>query len=488
MEPIAMLAVVDRVRGQDAFLRYNWAMRPARLSLSAVVLGSLVWAALEARVINARLAAEVPDVAIDERVMVPNQSMDDFIAAQAARVGAREVYIDAGHELLPSTLSELGIELDVPRTLERARLVPIRSRLDERVCRIIAGPPLEPLKVQPAFSLDPQKLRARLQKLAIQVRRAPVDAALDLEHHRRVEATVGRELDVDATLQEIAAASRDEGSAYRLVYRDVAASTRLTDLAPVDVSQVLSRFETDFTHRAGARAVNIRRGAQLLDRTIVQPGAVFSFNRAVGPRTERRGFINAPVIIHDEIDKGAGGGICQVASTLHAAALYGGLRVLERRSHSRPSGYVPLGLDATVIDGKVDLRLQNPFDSPLMIHAVLPTRTTLRIELLGKNPEGPVEHRPQVIKRHPFLRRIVEKEELAPGSFKCSQKGSYGYDIVSVVTHTRADGRLTARRYASKYYPVPEVFWVGPGTLLSALPPLPDGAEGIEAESPIFDP
>ena len=36
-----------------------------------------------------------------------------------------------------------------------------------------------------------------------------------------------------------------------------------------------------------------------------------------------------------------------------AAGVLGGLDVVTRRSHSRPSGYAPLGLDATVIDGEV---------------------------------------------------------------------------------------------------------------------------------------
>jgi vancomycin resistance protein YoaR len=246
----------------------------------------------------------------------------------------------------------------------------------------------------------------------------------------------------------------------------------------------LSQYETSFAHRAGARAVNIRRGAQLLDGYVLAPHATFSFNRVVGERLEARGFIDAPVIVNDEIDKGVGGGICQVASTLHAAAVYAGLPMLERRSHSRPSGYAPLGLDATVIDGKVDLRFSNPYDEPLLIHASLPTATTMRVEILGRDSEWQVEHAAQVIKRHSFLRRVVEKTGLAPGEFKRSQKGSYGYDIVSVVRYRDPSGTVTTHHYKSNYYPVPEVFWVSPGTQLDSLPPLPEGADGVEEHDP----
>jgi vancomycin resistance protein YoaR len=248
------------------------------------------------------------------------------------------------------------------------------------------------------------------------------------------------------------------------------------------VSQVLGQYETDFRGRAGPRAVNIRRAARSLDRVVLEPGATFSFNRTVGPRSEERGFVKAPVIVNDETEPGLGGGVCQAATTLHAAAVFAGLEILERRSHSRASGYAPLGLDATVIEGKVDLRLRNPFSTPVMLHAYFPRSTLMRVEILGHPPLGHVEHAAQVIERHPFLRRVVEKAELESGSFERKQKGGYGYDILSVVTLTRDDGTVLTRRYPSKYYPVPEVLWVGKGTEPSALPPLPDGATGLEAE------
>ena len=55
-----------------------------------------------------------------------------------------------------------------------------------------------------------------------------------------------------------------------------------------------------------------------------------------------------------------------------------------------------------------------------------------------------------------------------------------GYDVVSTVRTTYPDGQRRFRSYTSTYDPVPEVYWVGPGTDPSALPPLPEGAQGIE--------
>jgi VanW like protein len=193
----------------------------------------------------------------------------------------------------------------------------------------------------------------------------------------------------------------------------------------------------------------------------------------------QRGFVEAPVIIQDEMEKDVGGGVCQVATTLHAAAVHGLLEIVRRRSHSRPSGYAPLGLDATVIDREVDLRIKNPYETPLMIHAFLPSRYAIRVELLGLDPPARVEHRYAVIETQDFHRRVYTKTELGPDTVKLKQKGILGYDIVSVVDISYPDGRTDRKRYKSKYWPVPEVFWVGPHVDPSALPPLPERATHV---------
>ena len=458
-------------------------VRIARTGLAIALLGAIVWATCEGIAIAER-AAHLPIDASFEGYSLPAPSgLAAFVTGQAQRIAEREVYVQADRELIPKTLSELGIELDVESTLDQARGLLRPTTLSDRVRRVLTGPPQEPGTLAPTFTFDTTRARGSLERLAPRVNQAPVDASLDFAHHRNIIEAPGRDLDIETSLVLLEHGSRDEDAIFPLRFRVIPPKTFSRDLPPIDISRMLAQFHTSFVKRGGARAVNIRRGAQLLDGYVLVPGATFSFNRVVGPRTEQRGFVSAPVIVHDEIDQGPGGGICQVATTLHAAALYAGLAMIERRSHSRPSGYAPLGLDATVIDNKVDLRFRNPYDTALMIHAFLPTRSSIQVEILGRSPEDKIEHQAQVIKRFPFLRRVVEKAELPSGDFKRSQKGSYGYDIVSIVRMTHPDGSLSMRRYRSNYYPVPEVMWVGPGTPATSLPPLPEGAEGLEPES-----
>ena len=96
---------------------------------------------------------------------------------------------------------------------------------------------------------------------------------------------------------------------------------------------------------------------------------------ASAPRTLERGFTWAPEIQGDEMTTGVGGGTCQVSTTLHIAALFGALEILERQGHSHPSAYAMMGLDATVSYPSTDLKFKNTLPFPVMIHAYLPKPT-----------------------------------------------------------------------------------------------------------------
>lgn len=413
------------------------------------------------------------------RVQPRDQPLGAWLDTQAKRHGEAPAYLELPEGVEEVALASLGLEVDpvetTRRSLRHARRGTILERL-ERALRARKGLEI----IDAAFAFREDKARALLQELAPHVRREPTSARLDLRRHRRIPAVPGRELDIETTLERLREAPPVAMTHVKLAFRELAPAEVLEELPAVDVTRVLGSFQTDFTKRAGPRAVNIKNAARLLDRLVLMPGEVLSFNQAVGPRTVQRGFVEAPVIVNDEFESGTGGGVCQVASTLHAAGIYGGLEVLERRSHSRPSGYAPLGLDAVVIDGEIDLKIRNSTAVPLMVHAFLPTRTSIKIEFLGSHPPGEIRHDYAVTERHDFERRVATVSDRALSEPLRRQRGQFGYDVTSVVTTKLPDGTVTRRNYASKYYPVPEVYWIGPDFDPSLLPELPEGASGTE--------
>jgi vancomycin resistance protein YoaR len=426
-------------------------------------------------------------ILVGGQVPPAGDDLEAWLARRERAIEARRVMLVTDDWLGETTFGELGVSLDVPGTARAARLAAQQvSFLGELRQRLAPSPMIRDVPLVLRF--DAERAGQGLADFANDVKREPVDARLDLAAHERISAVPGRELDLAASLLQIAEAEREDGTVIAIVTRAIAPQVTNDMLLAVDVSRVLSSFETDFTHHAGPRAINIATAARYLNGSVIGPGETFSFNHTVGSRTVERGFTEAPQIVADELEPGVGGGVCQVASTLYAAAVYGGLETVQRRSHSRPSGYAPLGLDATVIDGELDLKLRNPYDSALIVHAVLPTKTSLRIELLGRDPPGKVEHFYQVKEKHEFVRRVVVEPGFERNQSKRHQKGIWGYDVVSTVRTTYPNGERRFRSYTSTYYPVPEVYWVGAGTDPSTLPPLPEGATSIEFSSADHDP
>jgi vancomycin resistance protein YoaR len=448
--------------------------------LSAFVLGGLLaGGALSMRSEIEALIEPCPNVLVGGWVPPAWSELPGWLESRSAGLAEREAFLKLPESVEGRTFGELGLVLDVDATLEAVRQADAPVAFGTRLYRLYRPDP-DPVDVPLVFRFDAEVARHTLERFRESVRREPVNARLDLERHQNVPDVPGRELDVPSTLDAIDKGERVENAWFEVATIPVEAAVTQEMLTNVDVSRVLASYETDFSRKRGPRVLNIRRAAEYLNGVTIGPGEILSFNQTVGPRTAERGFVEAPEILGDEMVPGMGGGVCQVASTLHGAAIFGALEIVSRRSHSRPSGYTPLGLDATVIYGEVDLKIKNPYDTPLLVHALLPTPTTIRVELLGRDPPGKVEHQYYIRQSEEFVRRIVYKDELMPGEQRRHQKGIKGYDVRSVVKLTHPDGTVTERRYSSRYWPVPEIYWLGPRTDPAILPGLPEGASHVE--------
>ena len=117
------------------------------------------------------------------------------------------------------------------------------------------------------------------------------------------------------------------------------------------------------------RHENIRVGTEKFNRLQIRPGESVSFNKVTGLRSTANGYQVALELAYGEYVEGVGGGICQVSSTLYNAVMNAGpaLTVTKRAAHSHPSNYVPMGLDATVQDNRIDFVFRNDTTSDIFI-------------------------------------------------------------------------------------------------------------------------
>jgi len=132
----------------------------------------------------------------------------------------------------------------------------------------------------------------------------------------------------------------------------------------------LAEYETTIAKAgdyAEARHENIRIGTEKFDKLIIKSGESVSFNKVAGKRTASNGYQPALEVAYGEYVEGYGGGICQVSSTLYNAVINAGLSITKRTQHSLPSNYVPLGLDATVQDDRLDFVFKNTTNADIYI-------------------------------------------------------------------------------------------------------------------------
>jgi vancomycin resistance protein YoaR len=148
------------------------------------------------------------------------------------------------------------------------------------------------------------------------------------------------------------------------------------DARALGIVEQVSTFPTYFPY-AEYRNVNLGRAAELIDGTVLKPGETFSLNDTVGERTEANGFTKGYVINDGILTQDLGGGVSQVATTLFNAMFFAGLEDVEHKPHSFYIDRYPVGREATVAWGAVDLRFTNDTPYGVLIHtSVTPSTPT----------------------------------------------------------------------------------------------------------------
>ena len=153
----------------------------------------------------------------------------------------------------------------------------------------------------------------------------------------------------------------------RVAAKVARADFRTADARKLRIREQVSEFTTYFPH-AAYRNTNIGRAAELVDGTVLKPGETFSLNGTVGERTRANGFTKGFIIEDGVYKEDLGGGVSQMATTTFNAMFFAGLKDIEHKTHSFYIDRYPVGREATVAWGSVDLRFQN--DTP---HGVLIT-------------------------------------------------------------------------------------------------------------------
>ena len=270
-----------------------------------------------------------------------------------------------------------------------------------------------------------ETLSQRLQELRGRLERPPVPGAL-LPNGTEVPGTPGLSVNLMGAMDRLSRALQTGASEVNL---DV---IRIAAPRPVQYASghynsgqfgyVLSEFSTKYRTGSGlsGRIKNIELAVQAINGAVLEPGGELSFNQTVGQRSYERGFETANEIANRRIVKGVGGGVCQVAATLHAAAFFAGLALPVYHPHSRPARYIEMGLDAMVAWPSQDMRIANAYPFPVRVRASAQDGQ-LSVRLEGAGKAHPVDWNKEVVGRTKASTQYVEDPSLGPGETRVLQ-------------------------------------------------------------------
>jgi vancomycin resistance protein YoaR len=146
----------------------------------------------------------------------------------------------------------------------------------------------------------------------------------------------------------------------------------------------LASFTTSYNPKDRNRTENLRLSTKALNDLKISPGEVFSMDKALGERTEKKGYKYAPAFSGGEVVKSLAGGICQTTTTMYNAALFANLKIVERYKHGLPVSYINKGRDATIYSKVYDLKVKNIYDFPIKINAYIDNKKgVLTVKLIG---------------------------------------------------------------------------------------------------------
>ncbi len=214
------------------------------------------------------------------------------------------------------------------------------------------------------------------------------------------------------------------------------------------VTERISSWTTNFPY-AAYRAHNIGQAAEYLNGTLVLPNEEFSFNQAVGERTEARGFVKGIIIGGSgSFDADVGGGVSAVATTTFNAIFYAGLKDVEHHPHSFWISRYPKGTEATVFWGSKDLRFFNDSGHGVFITASA-TNTSVTVTFWGTKKydisriEGP--------ERNVKPYDTIERDRCVP------QEGMRGFDITTWRVFNQNGQEIGRESFNTHYVPADEI-------------------------------
>ncbi len=363
------------------FVRSSWKAKILALAVIVVALAAFVIFNLTGNGDEFRKGVKIEGVSVSGFTMSDARAL--VLDAINEKYGKNSFTLRDGDKSYSFALSDISYQFLIDEALIKAFYQGKSGNIFRKAVDSM-GLALHGTNIEIRNEFDAGKLEKILAKIKKETDLEPENAAIAYKNSRIEisEDVAGRSMDIDINKELV------ENQLGKRKFTDIPLEVEkvepdITYGEVKDINGVVSEFHTTFSLSDVNRSDNIRLACTKLNGTILKPGEAFSMNEALGPRTTKNGYKEAPVIFKNELVPGTGGGICQVTTTLYDTVLKSKLEVLERSPHSMPLGYVQPGQDATIAEGSIDFKFRNDRDYPVCITASV-KGNTIGIQMLGK--------------------------------------------------------------------------------------------------------
>ena len=137
---------------------------------------------------------------------------------------------------------------------------------------------------------------------------------------------------------------------------------------------------------------NIKIAAKTLDHLIIKPGEVFSYWKTTQKADKHEKYKPGLRLDGEKVIASYGGGLCLLSDLLFWAFLNTPLTIIERHPHG-VEGFppmeseIPIGVDATITEGWLDLKVKNNTESTYQIRITIDEQKIYMDLLSNEKPE-----------------------------------------------------------------------------------------------------
>lgn len=326
-------------------------------------------------------------------------------------------------------------------------------------------------------------LQAYLSSLSLTLKIYPVNARFRFNDDTRKldlvqSATIGRELNITASLDEIEKRIMEGEHSIALVINVIEPAAKDTTTGEeLGITELIHSETSYFYGSESERVQNIDIARKQFDGLLIPPHTTFSMADALGNISLENGYAEALIIVGDQTVQGVGGGVCQVSTTLFRAAFFAGYPINERHAHAYRVSYYEMkrngsrdpnlaGLDATVYVPIVDFKFTNDTDHWLLMETYLGNYESLTWKFYSTSDHRTVQWETtgptNIVKAPPPICRL--NPELAEGEVK---KVDYAADgaYIKVNRDVFRDGAFYFEdTFVTQFQPWQEAYEYGPGT------------------------